>query len=76
MDTGSNADVWGDFDIDGEPRIQSPTETCLTDRAAERALECGLMPLVAPRSTDSARLVRFQAIADPVAPLAARWERS
>jgi type VI secretion system protein ImpC len=58
---------------DNEPCVQSPSEAWLTERAAERALERGLMPVVARRSTDSVRVIRFQSIADPAAPLAGRW---
>ncbi|MCP5119957.1 MAG: hypothetical protein GY953_54865 [bacterium] len=58
---------------DGEPVLQSPAEASLSERAAERALERGLMPLVAPRNTDSVRVMRFQSVADPAAPLLGRW---
>ena len=57
----------------GETRAQPCAETLLTERAAERLLEMGLMPLASIRDQDAVRLVRLQSIADPPAPLAARW---
>lgn len=60
---------------DGEPCVQSPSEAWLSERAAERILDRGVIPLVSPRMTDSVRVVRFQSVADPVAPLSGRWGR-
>jgi type VI secretion system protein ImpC len=57
----------------GEKRVTSCTERLLTDRAAERLLAMGVMPLAAVRDSDTARVVRFQSIADPLRPLAGRW---
>jgi type VI secretion system protein ImpC len=44
-------------------------EAILGERAVERILDRGLMPLIAIRDSDRVRLLRFQAIADPPAPL-------
>jgi type VI secretion system protein ImpC len=57
----------------GEARSQPCGETLLTERAAIRLLELGLMPLASIRDQDAVRLVRLQSVADPPTPLAARW---
>jgi type VI secretion system protein ImpC len=57
----------------GEPTAQPCAETLLTERAALRILESGLMPLASLKGRDAVRLVRFQSIAEPAAPLAGRW---
>jgi type VI secretion system protein ImpC len=46
----------------------------MTDRDAEQILEQGFMPLASMKHRDAVRLVRFQSIADPLAPLVGRWE--
>ena len=48
-------------------------ETLLTETAVERLLEAGVMPLVCRRDGDTVRLMRFQSVANPLAPLAGRW---
>jgi type VI secretion system protein ImpC len=48
-------------------------ESVMTERAANRLLESGLMPLASLKDRDTVRLVRFQSIAHPVAALAGRW---
>ncbi len=48
---------------------QPCAETSLSERAAERILDAGLMPLVSIRDTDRIRLVRLQSIGDPPTPL-------
>jgi type VI secretion system protein ImpC len=60
---------------DGEPESKPCAEVLLTEDAAERILEEGVMPLVSFRDRDMVRLVRFQSIADPARPLAGRWEK-
>jgi predicted component of type VI protein secretion system len=50
-----------------------PAETWLTDRAAERIADEGVMPLASSKNGDSALLMRFQSVADPPAPLAGPW---
>ncbi|MGD8277594.1 MAG: type VI secretion system contractile sheath large subunit, partial [Gemmatimonadota bacterium] len=57
----------------GETKAQPCAETLLTERAALRLLELGPMPLASIRDQDAVRLVRLQSVADPPAPLAARW---
>jgi type VI secretion system protein ImpC len=58
---------------DGEARMQPCTEALLTERAVERLLEHGLIPLLAFRGRDVSRLARFHSIASPLQPLAGRW---
>ena len=60
---------------DGQPESKPCAEVLLTEDAAERMLEEGLMPLVSFKDRDMVRLVRFQSIADPLRPLAGPWEK-
>jgi len=57
-----------------ESAMTPPAETWLTDRAAERIADQGVMPLASSKNGDSALLMRFQSVADPPAPLAGPWE--
>ena len=59
-------------DEDGSRNLPC-AETLLTERAAERMMEGGIMPLASMKDSDAVRLVRFQSIAQPVAALAGRW---
>ncbi|MBL0156114.1 MAG: type VI secretion system contractile sheath large subunit [Bryobacterales bacterium] len=61
------------YDEDGETRLRPPVELAMTPPDAEWALDEGYMPLIWLRGQDSIRLVRFQSIADPAAPLSGRW---
>jgi type VI secretion system protein ImpC len=62
------------LEVGGLPfAAQSSAEALLGERAAERILDRGLMPLVAIRDTDRLRLLRLQSIADPATALAGRW---
>lgn len=58
---------------DGESAVKPCAEVLLTEEAAERILEAGLMPLVSLKDQDAARLVRVQSVADPVSSLRGRW---
>lgn len=59
---------------DGGESITKPcAESWLTERALERILDAGLIPLVSLKNTDVIRLARFQALADPPCALAGRW---
>jgi len=59
---------------DGGESVTKPcVETWLTERAVERMLDTGVMPLVSLKNTDVVRLARFQALADPSGALAGRW---
>jgi type VI secretion system protein ImpC len=58
---------------DGESQLKPCAEVLLTEDAAETLIDRGFMPLASIKGTDSVRLVRFQSVADPPAPLAGRW---
>lgn len=58
---------------DGEAFAKPCAESLMTDRAAARLMQLGLMPLASMKERDSVRLVRFQSVADPPAALAGRW---
>jgi type VI secretion system protein ImpC len=55
----------------GETTALPAAEVWLTERAAERILDGGLMPFASRRDRDAAQLVRFQSMADPVTGLPA-----
>ena len=57
----------------GERRMTPCAEAFLTERAADAILDRGLMPLMSRREANAARLVRFQSLADPPAPLSGPW---
>jgi type VI secretion system protein ImpC len=59
--------------VEGEPRTLPCAEVLLTQTAAEKMMEKGFMPLASLKDQPTVRLVRFQAIADPLSPLAGRW---
>jgi len=59
---------------DGESHVTPPAEAWLTEHRAERILDDGAMPLISQRASDSLRVLRFQSVADPPAPLAGAWE--
>jgi type VI secretion system protein ImpC len=61
------------FKRDGESVAKPCAEALLTEPAVERMLDLGVMPLVSPVSRDAARVVRFQSLASPPAPLAGPW---
>jgi type VI secretion system protein ImpC len=45
----------------------------MPERVTTALLGRGLMPFVSARDRNSARLARFQSIADPAAPLVGPW---
>jgi len=57
----------------GTGRAKPCAETLMSERMAARLLEAGLMPLASLKDRDSARLLRFQSVADPPSGLAGRW---
>lgn len=59
--------------VEGEPRTLPCAEVLLTQTAAERIMERGFMPLASLKDQPVVRLVRFQAIAEPLSALAGRW---
>lgn len=58
---------------DGESHLKPCAEALLTEKAATAMLDKGLMPLLSLKDRDAVRLLRFQSLADPPAPLAGRW---
>ena len=63
------------YNDDGEAALKPCAEVLLTEEAAMLLLDRGFMPLASYKGTDRVRVVRFQSIADPLAPLAGRWTR-
>jgi type VI secretion system protein ImpC len=61
------------YQTDGAPILKPCAEVLLTERAAERALDHGVMPLLSLQGSDVVRLARFQSLAVPLKPLAGRW---
>src|SRR5262249_9920447 len=61
------------YRADGESYLKPCAEALLGPDAAEAILDRGLMPLISMKGSDAVRLVRFQSIALPTAPLAGRW---
>jgi type VI secretion system protein ImpC len=61
------------FKHDGESQVKPCAEVLLTDEVAEMLLDGGFMPLLSMKNGDRVRVMRFQSVADPVAPLAGRW---
>ena len=57
----------------GESKVKPCAEVVFTERAAERILDCGIMPLLSFKDQDTIRLARFQSLADPLTSLAGRW---
>jgi type VI secretion system protein ImpC len=53
----------------GESVNQPCAEMLLSEKDAEFLMECGYMPLASLKDQNAALLVRFQSIADPLAPL-------
>ena len=58
---------------DGESFLTPCAETLLGQRAAEKIMDKGLMPLLSFLNQDMVRLGRFQSIADPPGRLAGLW---
>jgi type VI secretion system protein ImpC len=60
---------------DGESHLKPCAEVLLTEEAAIFLLERGFMPLVWFKDSDRVRVLRFQSVAEPLAPLAGRWTK-
>ena len=56
-----------------EVKLQPCGEVAFGERTAEAILQRGLMPLLSWKNRDAVRFLRFQSIADPIAPLAGPW---
>jgi len=61
------------YEEQGESRIKPCAEVQLTERAAERILDKGFMPLLSFRSQDKIRMARIQSVTLPPTSLAGRW---
>jgi type VI secretion system protein ImpC len=61
------------YEVGGEKRLKPCAELLMTESDAEWILEQGLMLLVSLKNEDAVRLLRFQSIAEPLAPLSGRW---
>lgn len=61
------------YKVGAETRVQPCAELLLSERDQEELLRQGLIPLTWVKGRDSARLIRFQSIADPPAALSGRW---
>ncbi len=77
MRPGTHQDIGGlplhMYSAEGVTHTQPCAESLMTDRAAARLIECGLMPLASMKDVDAVRLVRFQSVALPAAALAGPW---
>jgi type VI secretion system protein ImpC len=63
------------YEKNGESESKPCAEVLLTEDAAERILDEGMIPLVSFKDRDSARVMRFQSIAEPLRGLAGPWDR-
>ncbi len=61
------------YETNGESKSKPCAETLLTEDAAERLLESGLIPVISFQNRDMLRVMRFQSIADPLRSLAGQW---
>jgi type VI secretion system protein ImpC len=77
MRPGTVAEVGGlplhVYENGGRSECKPCAEVLLTEDAAERLLEAGLIPLVSFKDRDQVRVARFQSIAAPLRELAGRW---
>ena len=64
------------YEVDGELQAQPCAEILMTEREADYIAGGGLIPLASIKRTDAIRVVRFQSIADPPAPLSGGWDYS
>jgi type VI secretion system protein ImpC len=62
------------YESDGEKHLKPCAEILLTEEAAGVLIDRGFIPLASLKDTDRVRVVRFQSIAMPSAPLAGRWD--
>jgi type VI secretion system protein ImpC len=61
------------YESEGEQQLKPCAEVLMTEADADWILEQGCMPLVSVKNQDAARLLRFQSIAQPPAPLSGAW---
>jgi type VI secretion system protein ImpC len=74
---GTHAEISGlplhVYESEGEQQLKPCAEVLMTEADADWILEQGCMPLVSVKNRDAARLLRFQSIAQPLAPLSGAW---
>ncbi len=58
---------------DGESVTKPCAEVLLTERAMEKILEKGVIPLLSYKNQDSIRVARFQSVASPLTQLSGPW---
>jgi type VI secretion system protein ImpC len=58
----------------GEAHMKPCAEAWLSEKGARRIEDKGLMPIISIKDTDRVRVLEFQSVADPPAPLEGRWE--
>jgi len=61
------------YETEGEPQLKPCAEVLMSEVDADWILEQGFMPLVSIKDHDAVRLLRFQSIAQPLAPLSGAW---
>jgi type VI secretion system protein ImpC len=61
------------FEKDGESVVKPCAEVLMTQRAAEKISNCGIMPLASMKGEDRVRLLRIQSVASTETPLRGRW---
>ncbi|MGA9573502.1 MAG: type VI secretion system contractile sheath large subunit [Lysobacterales bacterium] len=61
------------YQQEDESKMLPCAELLLPERSAEAILDMGIMPIVSFRSSDKARLLRFQSIAKPIKALSGPW---
>jgi len=61
------------YESAGERQLKPCAEVLITEADADWILEQGCMPLVSIKNQDAVRLLRFQSIAQPPAPLSGAW---
>ncbi|OQY08388.1 MAG: hypothetical protein B6I22_00825 [Desulfobacteraceae bacterium 4572_123] len=58
----------------GESVTKPCSEVVFTEKALEKILALGVMPVLSYKNRDSVRLARFQSVADPLTQLKGRWK--
>ena len=61
------------YESAGEQQLKPCAEVLMSEADADWILEQGCMPLVSIKNQDAVRLLRFQSIAQPPAPLSGAW---
>jgi type VI secretion system protein ImpC len=61
------------YEVDGEKKLKPCAEILMTEDAAEVLLDRGYIPVASIKDSDVVRVVRFQSLASPNAPLGGRW---